>query len=193
MNKIIIIVSVVAVTLYYFFTFKLWLRFNKKTLSYAAAWLVIIFLSIILYVHKSSVLNNSLVAAISPSKGYHTLREAVYYKANDGHFYIDAFVGRVKIKFIVDTGASGIAITPDDAIRLGVSLSSLHFTEDYETASGTTRAAPAVIPMMRIGDFVLKDVKVSINESPSSISLMGMSVLERFNIHISNEKIILSQ
>lgn len=165
----------------------------KNTFRYILTWVLAIVLSAAMYSNKSDLVNNEVIASIFPSKGYHKDGKAVYYRSEDGHFYIDAVVGNSSIRFIVDTGASGVAITPSDAKKLGISLKRLQFTEIYETAAGTTRAAPIIIHKMQIGDFLLKDIKASVNEADGSVSLMGMSVLRQFTISISEDKLVLSR
>ncbi|MDR0296627.1 MAG: TIGR02281 family clan AA aspartic protease [Rickettsia sp.] len=62
--------------------------------------------------------------------------ELVISCSNDGHFYINALVNGVKIKFMIDTGASDVALTTSDAKMLGFDLSKLNYTRTYSTANG---------------------------------------------------------
>jgi aspartyl protease family protein len=96
-----------------------------------------------------------------------------------GHFVIDAEVNGVPISFLVDTGASDVVLTQDDAEALGFQPRSLDFSQRYHTANGIVRAAPVTLRELRIGQFSLYELAAAVNEAPLGISLLGMSFLER--------------
>jgi aspartyl protease family protein len=96
-----------------------------------------------------------------------------------GHFVIDAIVNGVPISFLVDTGASDVVLTLDDAEAVGFEPRSLDFSRRYHTANGVVRAAPVVLREVRIGQQSLYDVDAAVNQAPISISLLGMSFLDR--------------
>lgn len=97
-----------------------------------------------------------------------------------GHFMVDATVDGEVIRFLVDTGASSIFLTPQDAEALGWSKERLTFSQRYETANGEIRAAPVELRSVRIGQLEFYDLPASVGEAPGSISLLGMSFLKRF-------------
>ncbi|HIC82696.1 MAG TPA: TIGR02281 family clan AA aspartic protease [Kiloniellaceae bacterium] len=97
-----------------------------------------------------------------------------------GHFMVDATVDGEVIRFLVDTGASAIFLTPQDAETLGWSKERLTFSQRYETANGEIRAAPVELRSVRIGQLEFYDLPASVGEAPGSISLLGMSFLQRF-------------
>ena len=72
-------------------------------------------------------------------------------KAADGHFWADADVAgqsgasRGKVHFLVDTGATAVALTPADAARLGFKPSELKYGYDVTTAGGSSRAAAVTL------------------------------------------------
>jgi aspartyl protease family protein len=92
---------------------------------------------------------------------------------------IDAEVNGVPISFLVDTGASDVVLTQDDAETLGFQPRSLDFSQRYHTANGIVRAAPVTLRELRIGQFSLYELAAAVNEAPLGISLLGMSFLER--------------
>jgi aspartyl protease family protein len=96
-----------------------------------------------------------------------------------GHFVIEAVVNGEPIRFLVDTGASDVVLTPEDAEALGFAQRRLDFSLRYNTANGVVRAAPVSLREVRIGQFSLYDVQAAVNEAPLGISLLGMSFLER--------------
>jgi aspartyl protease family protein len=98
-----------------------------------------------------------------------------------GHFLIEAVVNGAPVDFLVDTGASDIVLTLEDAERLGLQPETLRFTQRFATANGEVRGAPVVLRELRIGQFSLFDVPASVNEAPLRVSLLGMSFLAQLN------------
>lgn len=96
-----------------------------------------------------------------------------------GHFLVDAQVNGETLRFLVDTGASSIFLTPQDAAKLGWTPNRLTFSERYDTAGGEIRAAPVELRSLRIGQMELYDLPASVGEQPGSISLLGMTFLKR--------------
>jgi aspartyl protease family protein len=102
-----------------------------------------------------------------------------YVDGAGGHFVIDAAVNGVSVRFLVDTGASDVVLTLEDAAALGFEPRSLDFSRGYHTANGVVRAAPVVLRELRIGQYSLYDVDAAVNQAPIGISLLGMSFLDR--------------
>ncbi len=98
-----------------------------------------------------------------------------------GHFMIEADVDGADIRFMVDTGATEVVLTPEDAVRIGFDLRARNFTRQFNTAGGVIRAAPVTLRRLRIGQFVLRDVEAWVNEAPLVVSLLGMSFLKRLD------------
>lgn len=113
-------------------------------------------------------------------------------RSADRQFWIDAIVDGQPIRFLVDTGASGVVLNRKDAARLGFSAGSLSFTQLFETANGMTRGAPVKLRQIRIGTIVFNDVAASVNEGELSHSLLGMHLLERLSsIEIRKDRLII--
>jgi aspartyl protease family protein len=112
----------------------------------------------------------------------------------DGHFYAMGQAHGARIRFMIDTGASDIVLTPSDAERLGIDLGALRYTKIYQTANGRGRGAPYVLDSLSIGPIQFNDVAVSVNEVEMSASLLGMSFLGRLgSFEIHGRKLILRQ
>lgn len=110
----------------------------------------------------------------------------VLFRANkSGHFIVRAHINRTPIRFLVDTGASDVTLSPADARRLGINVEALDFTRRYATANGTVFGAPIRLDRIELGSIVVKNVRASVNSAEMRRSLLGMSFLERlgeFNI-----------
>jgi len=100
--------------------------------------------------------------------------------ADDGHFYIDLKLNGETVAFMVDTGASEIALRQRDAERIGLKLDALSYTGFASTANGTVMSAPVRISLVQIGDITDEDVRATVIEGDLDISLLGMSYLRRF-------------
>ena len=105
---------------------------------------------------------------------------------------IKADVDGADIRFMVDTGATEVVLTPEDAARIGFDLRARNFTRQFKTAGGVIRAAPVTLRRIRIGHLVLRDVEAWVNESPLFVSLLGMSFLRRLDgYEVQDGKLIL--
>lgn len=115
-----------------------------------------------------------------PSAGSAAVGSDIVLRAGPhGHFMVDAQVNGEALRFLVDTGASSIFLTPQDAAKLGWTPNRLTFSERYDTAGGEIRAAPIRLRSLRIGQLELHDLPASVGEQPGSISLLGMTFLKR--------------
>ncbi|MGH6992179.1 MAG: retropepsin-like aspartic protease family protein [Caulobacteraceae bacterium] len=100
-------------------------------------------------------------------------------RGEDGAFYIFGRADGVPLKFLIDTGSTDVVLSPADAERLGLSLSSLRFTRPSQTANGVGSGAPFVIRRLGVGPIALLDVRAEINARPMPASLLGMTFLKR--------------
>ncbi|MEA3047108.1 MAG: aspartyl protease family protein [Sphingomonadales bacterium] len=110
-------------------------------------------------------------------------------RAADGHFYADAMVNGAQVHFLIDTGASMVALTPADAQRAGIALPAERVTA--RGAGGTIEVAPIVIERIAIGPLEARGVSGAVaRELP--ISLLGQSFLERVGrVEISGDRMVL--
>ena len=74
---------------------------------------------------------------------------------SDGHFYVKALADGREIRFLVDTGASVVALSPADADSLGLDRTRLNYSRRLHTAGGMVRAAPVLIRTLELGDIRL--------------------------------------
>ena len=125
----------------------------------------------------SPALHAASATARSDGDGWEYVVEA----GAHGHFVLDAVVNGVPLTFLVDTGASEIMLTLNDARELGFLPQNLGFSQRFRTANGEVRGAPVRLRELRIGQFSLYDLDASVNEAPLAISLLGMSFLDRLN------------
>lgn len=110
-------------------------------------------------------------AAVDPGLGGTTLR-----RAPDGHFYADAMVNGAEVRFVVDTGASVVALTREDAQRAGLAFP----TERLRAigAGGEIEVMPVTLDRVAIGPIEAHGVPAVVGEQ-LPMSLLGQSFLGR--------------
>ncbi len=96
-----------------------------------------------------------------------------------GHFVVEAKVNGTPIRFLVDTGASEVVLSPSDARRIGLNPNSLNYTQRTQTANGIGQGAPVRLNRVTIGPIEVEDVRASVNRAEMAGSLLGMSFLGR--------------
>ena len=101
--------------------------------------------------------------------------------AHNGHFHVDAVANGRRIPFVVDTGATVVSLTRQDAERIGLDVSRLAYTQRFQTANGVARAAPVKLREVSVGPIAIYDVQAVVNEGRSAQSLLGMSFLSRLD------------
>ncbi len=155
-----------------------------KILTSLAIWLALI-VALVLgygYRHEAAAIGNRLIAELMPSRGaVLDGGEVIFRERRGGHFVVDAEVNGVTVRFLVDTGASDVTLTPRDARRLGFDLQGLSFHRTYRTANGTVRGAPVRLGNVEIGPISLQNVRATVNAADMDLSLLGMSFLSRLS------------
>jgi aspartyl protease family protein len=96
-----------------------------------------------------------------------------------GHYFVTAEVGDADVEFLVDTGASLIALSYEDAERIGLDPDNLEYDGAVQTANGITRVAPITLDTVRVGQMEVDRVKAVVSKAPMGTSLLGMSFLRR--------------
>ena len=115
-------------------------------------------------------------------------------KEIDGHFHLTLTINDRPIDFLVDTGASDIVLTRKDAARVGFDPNRLDYWGMANTANGTVRLATIRLETVRLGEFIDKNIRASVNKAPMEKSLLGMRYLSKFSaIEISNDQMILKR
>jgi aspartyl protease family protein len=110
------------------------------------------------------------------------------------HFRAVAEVNGQRVQFLVDTGASDVALTKDDARRVGIDPDRLRYDLPYRTANGTSFGARVRLDRVKIGDIVVDDVAGSVAGGELGQSLLGMSFLRRLSaFEVRGDEMILRQ
>ena len=96
-------------------------------------------------------------------------------------FYVFGKIDGAPVRFLIDTGASEIVLSPADARAAGLNPENMDFSTPSETANGVGYSARGIVRSLKIGPIRMTDVPVSINQNPMSVSLLGMPFLKRLD------------
>lgn len=125
-----------------------------------------------------------LTAAVTMPAKPKPVSNLLSYRADrSGQFTVDAVVNGAKVRFLVDTGAYMVVLTPEDARAAGLTPATLRYSETLNTAHGTARGANATLREIRLDQLTVDEVPAVVveEEGSLSISLLGMSFLKRLN------------
>ncbi len=98
-----------------------------------------------------------------------------------GHFITTGTVNGATIRFMVDTGATSIALGASDARRANVSTANARPVM-VQTANGITQAWLVTLDRVRVGDVTLNGVEGIVHQHDMPIALLGMSFLNRMEM-----------
>jgi aspartyl protease family protein len=146
-------------------------------------WVVILLLIIVGYSYQFELkqFGNRLRANIIPGYGQGNSDGSVtFYAGENGHFSITALINnQERINFLFDTGASTVALTAQDAEKLGFNLSTLKYNHPLNTANGTSWAAAVTLDSIQVGPITIRGVEATISQEGLDKSLLGMSFLSQ--------------
>ena len=118
--------------------------------------------------------------------------ETVLDRKPDGHFYADATVEGAPVRFLVDTGATVVLLTGEDAAAAGLSWNEDDVHVVAQGASGPIYGVPATLAEVSLGGIDTHAVPAMIVPHDLPISLLGQSFLSRVgNIDVSDDKMTL--
>jgi aspartyl protease family protein len=172
-------------------------RGGLASLGFAAksilAWAVLAIVLVLGYSYRADLgaMKNRILGELAPASPIATGARRIAVRAGPyGHFYIDAEVNGQPVRFLVDTGASDIVLSPADARRVGLDPGSLSYTRAYGTANGMVRGAPVVLRSLAVGPLRIADMPASVNGAPMNGSLLGQTFLKRLRGYSVREGVL---
>lgn len=106
-----------------------------------------------------------------------------------GHFAVEGSINQKPVTFMLDTGATIVAVSRSFAAHAGLSQCKPHRTS---TANGVVSACLATANEMSIGHFHMNNVEVVILDNLPGAPLLGMNVIGRFRMEMRNGAMVLS-
>lgn len=154
---------------------------SKNTLVVALVWLALA--GSIFYLmdgmvnpNKASVLGENKVVELQ--------------RGLDGHYRAQAFINGTQVAVLVDTGATGVAISQRLADKLGLQS---HDAIRTTTANGDSVAYETRLSSVKLGGVEAKDVAATIAPSLQGDALLGMSFLSRMDIRLYKNTMTIKQ
>jgi aspartyl protease family protein len=122
-------------------------------------------------------------------------RNLIIARDTRGHFETEGRIDGQRIAFMVDTGASVIALNESSAARFGLRPAPNQYNATVTTANGTVRAAPTRLAMVDVGGLVVRDVDAMVlPDEALSENLLGLSFLSKLKrFEYANGKMVLEQ
>jgi aspartyl protease family protein len=112
----------------------------------------------------------------------------------NGHFSVEAEVDGRHLDFLVDTGATVIALREQDAGRLGIYPAAREYTVNVATANGVVRGAPVELGLVEVGSLSVRNVAALVlPDEALGQNLLGMSFLSRVRWEHRDGRLVLEQ
>jgi aspartyl protease family protein len=114
---------------------------------------------------------------------------------SQGHFLVEPIVNGVRLRMLVDTGASLVAISREDARRIGINPVSADFRATVSTANGSVLVAPILLKEIKVGELSVRDVPAAVfPDNRLQVGLLGMSFLSKLShFEVAGGRLILKQ
>ncbi len=167
----------------------------NQAVKYSLIWLAIGTGIIFAFTKRDEIMNSQFMAVLNPNRPRINSEGNVTIQASaDGHFHVEARVDGVPIDFMIDTGASDISLSRQDAQRIGIDTDSLNYSRTYHTANGVTGGAAIKLKRLQIANFILDDFPATVNEGELDVSLLGMSALRALGgFRIDGDKMVIGK
>ena len=156
-------------------------RFAQAIIS-AVLWVVVGLLLVIGYSYRYELsdVGDRVLAELVPGHVVSHGRTVEVARTGAGDFAIAADVNGARAHMVLDTGASSVVLTQDDAKAAGLPIALLDYTVSIDTANGRTRAAPVTLDRIAVGGLEERAVDaLVVQPGQLQTSLLGMSFLNR--------------
>jgi aspartyl protease family protein len=110
-------------------------------------------------------------------------------RARDGHFYTVGMAQGRQVNFLIDTGASMVALTGSDALSLGIQWSPDELQMVGRGANGDIQGKPVMLDSLQIGDIRVENIRAVVIPTGLDVSLLGQSFLSKIgNVNINQDQ-----
>ncbi len=166
-----------------------------QAVTAALLWVVVGLLLVIGYSYRYELtaVADRVEAELIPGHVISHGRTVEVARTSGGDFAIGAEINGARMHMVLDTGASSVVLTPDDAKTAGLPLDLLNYTVSIDTANGRTRAAPVTLDRIAIGTLEEKSVDaLVVQPGQLKTSLLGMSFLNRLQSwQVNGDRLVL--
>ncbi|WP_156841876.1 retropepsin-like aspartic protease family protein [Novosphingobium aquimarinum] len=138
------------------------------------------------------------IALVTPPQDRESAREAwlsgetVLPRSGDGHFYANVQIDSRDLRMLVDTGASVVALTGEDAEAIGLTWSDADLREIGRGASGPVQGVPVMLDRIELGGLEARNIRAAIVPEGLDVSLLGQSFLSQLpGVRIDGDRMML--
>ena len=129
------------------------------------------------------------LSSLSASSGIN--EEILLQRQSDGHFYVDAEVNGAKVHMLIDTGATAIALTREDARKAGIGISIGMPNVIGQGASGDVKGEFVTVDRIKLGDKTGESMNAVVLDG-GGMSLLGQTFLSKFSsVEIHGDTMVL--
>ena len=133
--------------------------------------------------------------SVAPDAAQAGIRSLGIARDGRGHFLTEGRIEGQRIGFMIDTGASVVALNETSEARFGLRPSRGDYNATVTTANGTVKAARARLPMVDVGGLIVRDVDAMVlPDQALSENLLGLSFLSKLKrFEYANGQLVLEQ
>jgi aspartyl protease family protein len=155
---------------------------SKNTIMFSVVWIVLVF---IVYYLADNIQNPNKTWRLGENPSAVVLKRGL-----DGHYRAEALINNEKVNVLVDTGATGVAISQKVADKL--KLKSLQAVRT-STANGDTVSYMVRLDSVKVGGVEANNVAATIAPGLDGDVLLGMSYLGRMDVRLFNNEMTIKQ
>jgi aspartyl protease family protein len=100
-------------------------------------------------------------------------------KSSDGLFYVSALVNKHPVRFLVDTGANLVVLTPEDAKEVGLVARDDGTTDNIDTAAGPSEIRRVTLENVDVAGYQVRNIDAAVMGSGLKVSLLGQNMLAK--------------
>jgi aspartyl protease family protein len=156
-------------------------RFTQAVTA-AILWIAVGLVLVVAYSYRFELhqIADRVLAELVPGRVISQGRTVAVARTDGGDFAVNAEINGARVAMVLDTGASSVVLTREDAKAAGLPIEVLDYTVNIDTANGRTRAAPVTLDRVAVGTLVEHSVDALVAQ-PGQLktSLLGMSFLNR--------------
>jgi aspartyl protease family protein len=110
-----------------------------------------------------------------------------------GHFMTDGTINGRTVRFMLDTGATAVALSAADAERIGLDYRKSGTPVRVSTANGITQGYRVQLASVRVGDVEISGVDAIVSPQPMPYVLLGNSFIGRFSMRRDSDQMVLEK
>lgn len=164
-----------------------------RVLRDGAIWLTLILVLVVAHSFRDELGNNRLLSELIPTRVRVSSDGVMTIRASDGgHFFVDGEVNGTPTRFLIDTGATDVVLTPEDAGHAGMEADKLDYSHYFTSANGGGNSAAVTLGALKVGPILMQQMPASVNKAWMHESLLGMSFLRRLKgFHVDGDTMTL--